>query len=62
MFENIIKTCNDFDTAVKHRFNISDDEMMSLQYLNIDLAKSIIQDLDENNANHIARIILGYTE
>ena len=62
MFENIIKTCNEFDTAVKHRFNLSEDELLTLQYLNIDLAKSIIQDLDENNASHIAKIILAYTE
>lgn len=62
MFENIIKTCNKFDTAVKHRFNISEDELLALRYLNIDLAKSIIQDLDENNAKNIAKIILAYAE
>lgn len=62
MFENIIKTCNKFDTTVKHRFNLSEDELLALRYLNIDLAKSIIQDLDENNAKNIAKIILAYAE
>ena len=28
----------------------------------IDLAKAIIQDIDENNAKHVAKIILGFAE
>ena len=62
MFENIIKTCNNFSSALAHRCDPTEEEKMALNYLNIDLAKSIIEDLDENNAKHIAEIILGYVK
>lgn len=62
MFKNIIKTCNKFNTALEHKNNPTDEEIIILQYLNIDLAKSIIEDLDSHNAKCIAKIILGYVE
>lgn len=62
MFKNIIETCNKFNTALEHKSDPTEEEVMTLQYLNIDLAKSIIEDLDSHNAKSIAKIILGYVE
>ena len=62
MFKNIIETCSKFNTAFEHRSDPTEEEEMILQYLNIDLAKSIIHDLDSHNAESIAKIILGYVE
>lgn len=60
MFENIIETCNKFNTAVEHKCNLTDEDIMILQYFDIDLAKSIIHDLDSHNAKCIANIILAH--
>lgn len=62
MFKNIIETCNKFNAALEHNGNPTDEERMTLGYLNLDLAKAIIEDLDEHNAKCIAKIILGYVE
>lgn len=62
MFKNIIETCNKFNIALERNGNITDEERMTLGYLNLDLAKAIIEDLDEHNAKCIAKIILGYVE
>lgn len=62
MFETITKTCQNFNTALEHKDNPTDEEKMSLGYLNLDLAKAIIEDLDEHNAKCIAKIILGFVE
>lgn len=62
MFKNIIETCNNFNAALEHKYDPTDEEVMTLEYLNIDLAKSIIRDLDPHNAKCIAKIILGYVE
>lgn len=62
MFKNIIETCNKFNAALDHNYDSTDEEIMTLQYLNTDLAKSIINDLDSHNAKCIAKIILGYVE
>lgn len=62
MFKNIIETCNKFNAALEHNYDPTEEELMTLQYLNIDLAKSIIEDLDSHNAKCIAKIILGYVE
>lgn len=62
MFKNIIETCNKFNTALEHKYDPTDEEVMTLEYLNIDLVKSIINDLDSHNAKCIAKIILGYVE
>lgn len=59
-FKNISNVCESFNSAYNHRSNPSDEEISAIEYLNIDLAKAIIQDLDPNNAEHIANIILGY--
>lgn len=63
MFENIIKACQDYNTAFEHNGDgsITDTEADRIEYFNIDLAKSIIQDLDARNATNVAQIILGYT-
>lgn len=67
MFENIIKTCKEYEAADKHYSENckncetpSNEDISKIQYLNIDLAKSIIKDLDQNNAECIANIILAY--
>lgn len=62
MFETITKTCQKFNTALGHKGNPTDEEKMTLGYLNLDFAKAIIEDLDEHNAKCIAKIILGYVE
>lgn len=62
MFDHITKICQNFNTALEHRDNPSDEEIDTLQYLNLDLAKAIIQDMDSHNAKCIAKIILGFVE
>jgi len=62
MFQNIIETCNKFNAALEHKNDPTDKEIATLQYFNIDLAKSIIEDLDFHNAKCIAKIILGCVE
>lgn len=61
-FKNIFNVCKNFNSAYNHRSNPTDEEISVMEYLNIDLAKAIIQDLDPNNAEHIANIILEYVK
>lgn len=58
MINKIINTCQKFNSAIEHRGNPTDEEMDILQYFNIELAKSIIHDIDSNNAKQVAKIIL----
>lgn len=62
MFNNIIETCNKFNIAFGHRNDPSDEDINVLENLNLNLAKSIIQDMDEHNAKNIAKIILASIE
>lgn len=62
MLDKIINTCQKFNTAIEHRGNPTDEEKDILEYLNLKLAKAIIQDIDTNNAKHVAKIILGFVE
>lgn len=62
MFEHIIETCNKFNAAVERRTDPTDEDKMTLAYLNLDLAKSLVEDLDSHNAKCIAKIILGYLD
>lgn len=62
MLNKIINTCQKFNTAVEHRGNPTEEEKDILEYLNLELAKAIIQDIDINNAKHVAKIILGFVE
>ena len=62
MLNKIINTCQKFNTAVEHRGNPTEEEKDILEYLNLELAKAIIQDIDPNNAKHVAKIILGFVE
>lgn len=62
MLNKIINTCKKFNTAVEHRGNLTDEEKDILEYLNLELAKAIIQDIDSNNAKNVAKIILGFAE
>lgn len=64
MFENIIKACQDCNTAFEHNSDgsITDTEADRIEYFNIDLAKSIIQNLGKDNARQIAKVILAYVE
>ena len=62
MLNKIINACQKFNECVKHRSNLNDDEIEFLTYFNIELAKSIIKDMDSHNAKQIAKIILAATE
>ena len=62
MLKNIIETCNKFTAALEHKYDPTDEELITIEYFNIDLAKSIIRDVDPHNAKCIAKIILGYVE
>lgn len=62
MLNKIINTCQNFNTAVEHRGNPTEEEKYILEYLNFELAKAIIQDIDSNNAKYVAQIILGFVE
>lgn len=64
MFENIIKACQDCNTAFEHNSDgsITDTEADRIEYFNIDLAKSIVQELGKDNARQVAKVILAYVE
>lgn len=62
MLNKITNTCQKFNTAIEHHSNPTDEEKDILEYLNLELAKAIIQDIDANNAKHVAKIILGFVE
>ena len=62
MFNNIIETCNKFNTALEHQCNPTNEEKDALNYLNLNLAKAIIEDIDGNNAKQVAKIILAAVE
>ena len=62
MLNKIINTCQKFNTAIEHRHNPTNEEKDIIQYFNIELAKSIIEDMDSHNAKQIAKIILAATE
>lgn len=59
-FKHVIKVCNDFDVALQHREDLTDQEKDSLCSINLDLAKAVVLDIDKNNARIIANIILAY--
>ena len=62
MLNKIIETCNKFNIALEHSSNPTDEEKDILEYLNLDLAKAIIQDIDGRNAKQVAKIILATVE
>lgn len=62
MLNNIINICQKFNTAIEHKGNPTDEELDILQYFILELAMSLIRDLDENNAKKVAKIILGAVE
>lgn len=62
MLSKIINACQKFNTCVENRLNPSDEEVEFLTYFNIELAKCIIRDMDENNARQIAKVILDITD
>lgn len=68
MLNNIISICQNFNIAVEHLHDYdnkdvpSKEELDILEYLNLELAKAIIQDIDSNNAKRVAKIILGFVE
>lgn len=62
MLNNIINTCQNFNKAFDNRWKPTSEDVDTLEYFNLDLAKSIIQDLDDTNAERIAKIILGFVE
>lgn len=62
MLSKIINACQKFNVCVEHRSNPSDEEIDFLTYFNLELAKSIIQDMDKNNARQIAKVILDITD
>lgn len=62
MLNNIINTFQNFNKAFDNRWKPTNEDVDTLEYFNLDLAKSIIQDLDDTNAERIAKIILGFVE
>lgn len=60
--KNIINTCNKFNDLIPFLGHLSDEENTFLYNFNIELAKSIINDMDKHNARQIAKIILAVTE
>lgn len=68
MLNKTINTCQKFNATLEHlndydnKYDPSQEELDTLEYFNFDLAKAIIQDIDPNNAKHVAKIILGFVE
>ena len=62
MINKIIETCQNFNSAIENRNNLTDEEERIIAYHNINLAKAIIEDMDSHNAKCIAKIILGFVE
>lgn len=62
MLYRTINTCQKFHTAIDHKGDPTDEELDILQYLNFDLARSIVQDIGTHNAKQVAKIILGAVE
>ena len=62
MLNQIINTCQKFNDCIEHRGNLSHDEIEFVTYFNLELVKSIIEDLDCNNAKSIAKIILEFCD
>lgn len=62
MMKNIIDTCNKFNDLIPYLGSLSDEDNTFLYNFNIELSKSIINDMDKNNARQIAKIILAATE
>ena len=60
--KNIINTCNKFNDLIPYLGSLTKDDNTFLYNFNIELAKSIINDMDEHNARQIAKIILAATE
>lgn len=60
--KNIINTCNKFNDLAPRLGYLSDEDNTFLYNFNIELAKSIINDMDPHNARQIAKIILAATE
>ena len=61
MFEKIIKTCNEYEPCYKRSMSKehTKDDWDFITYFNLELAKSLILDLDSNNAREVAKIILA---
>lgn len=65
MLSKIISTCQKFNKYVESINNLqdlTDEEYDFVSYFNIELAKSILQDMGYDNAKQIAKIILSVTE
>lgn len=59
MSNETIKTINKFNECLEHREDLTDDEIKFITYFNLELAKSIIEDLGRKDASSLARIILA---
>ncbi len=53
--KNIIDTCNKINDLIPYLGSLSDEDNTFLYNFNIELAKSIINDMDKNNARQIAK-------
>ena len=64
MLNKIINTCQKFNKCVELARNgndLTDEEYEFVDYFNIELAKSILQDMGHDNAKQIAKTILSVT-
>lgn len=62
VLNNIISTCQDFNSGLQHRCNPTEKEIDTLLYFNLELAKAIIKDIDLANAKQVAKVILSFIE
>lgn len=61
---DIIGTCQKFNECLEHRGHghLTRDDIEFLSYFELELAKSIIEELDYHNAKKVAKIILSVVE
>lgn len=62
MENKIIMACEKYDCCAHPSRDWTAEELDILDYFNLDLAKSIVQELGKDDARQVAKIILGYVE
>lgn len=62
MENKIIIACEKYDHCAHPPRDWTAEELDILDYFNLDLAKSIVQELGKDNARQVAKVILGVVE
>ena len=62
MENKIIMACEKYDRCAHPARDWTAEELDILDYFNLDLAKSIVQELGKDNARQVAKVILGVVE